>query len=44
VDLRGLEIHGVRNPDGLRGMTLSPVQVALLSTSFAAHLGVRVED
>ncbi|WP_297005295.1 pentapeptide repeat-containing protein [uncultured Corynebacterium sp.] len=44
VDLRGLEIHGIRNPDGLRGMTLSPVQVALLSTAFARHLGIRVEE
>ncbi|WP_313006406.1 pentapeptide repeat-containing protein [Corynebacterium variabile] len=44
VDLRGLEIRGVRNPDGLRGMTLSPVQVALLSTAFARHLGIRVEE
>lgn len=44
VDLRGLEIRGVRNPEGLRGMTLTPVQVALLSTAFAAHLGIRVED
>lgn len=44
VDLRGLEIRGVRNPEGLRGMTLTPVQVALLSTAFASHLGIRVAD
>jgi uncharacterized protein YjbI with pentapeptide repeats len=44
VDLRGLEIGGLRSVDGLVGTTMSAMQTALLATVFASHLGIRVED
>lgn len=44
VDLRGLEALAFTDLSSLRGVTLSARQVELLSTSFAAALGVDVRD
>ena len=44
VDFRGLEIGTIRNPDGLRGSTMTGHQAVSLSGLFAAHLGFRIED
>lgn len=44
VDLRGAQFSQIDGFESLSGVTLSSYQVALLSDSFAAHLGVRVED
>lgn len=44
VDLRGLEMGGISNIEGMAGATLDAQQVAMLAPAFASHLGVRIED
>ncbi len=44
VDLRGLEAASYLDPAGLRGATLSPVQIEQLAPSLATALGIRIED
>lgn len=44
VDFRGLEIGIIRNLDGLRGSTMTGHQAVSLSSLFAAHLGIRIDD
>lgn len=44
VDLRGLEALFYTDPLALRGATLSPRQLELLATGFAAALGIDVQD
>lgn len=44
LDLRGLEALAFTRPDALRGATLSPRQVELFATAFAAALGIDVQD
>jgi len=43
VDLRGAQFSQIDGFDSLSGVTLSSYQVAMLSDSFAAHLGIRIE-
>jgi len=43
VDLRGLEMGQVSNLEGMKGATLDALQVTALATTFAGHLGIRVE-
>lgn len=43
VDFRGLDIGLVRNPDGMRGATISGHQAVALAGLFAAHLGIQVD-
>ncbi|MFC0674663.1 pentapeptide repeat-containing protein [Brachybacterium hainanense] len=44
VDLRGLQLVEVDDLQGLRGATIDGARAVELATSFAAHLGIRVED
>jgi len=44
VDLRGAELGAVNGVEGLRGVTMSATQVALLAPVLAAHLGIDVRD
>lgn len=44
VDLRGLEVGGVSNLEGLSGATLDARQVTALAPALADHLGIRLED
>lgn len=44
VDLRGLQIGGVRAIEGLRGTTVTPMQLVMLSEAVASHLGIRLEE
>lgn len=42
VDLRGARVDGVTAVDGLRGVTVSPEQLAELAPLLAGHLGIDV--
>jgi uncharacterized protein YjbI with pentapeptide repeats len=42
VDLRGVDLGGIRGIDGLRGTTMTEFQLAQLSPLFAAHVGVTI--
>jgi uncharacterized protein YjbI with pentapeptide repeats len=44
VDLRGLDLAAIAGIDGLRGATMDGMQVALLATTLAKHVGIRVVD
>ena len=44
VDLRGLDLAAIAGIDGLRGATMDGMQVALLATTLANHVGIRVVD
>ncbi|MFC6148619.1 MULTISPECIES: pentapeptide repeat-containing protein [Mumia] len=44
VDLRGAELREIVGVTSLRGMTISPLQLALLAPLLADSLGIRVED
>ncbi|MFD0994624.1 uncharacterized protein YjbI with pentapeptide repeats [Pseudoclavibacter chungangensis] len=44
VDLRGLEVGDVSSLDGLRGTTLTTLQVERLATTFARRAGIDVRD
>jgi uncharacterized protein YjbI with pentapeptide repeats len=44
MDLRGLQIGGLRSVEGLAGTTMSALQVAMLAPSIAGHLGIRLEE
>ncbi len=44
TDLRGLDALRYTDPTSMRGMTLSPRQVELLSSAFASALGIDVRD
>ncbi|MCX7521406.1 pentapeptide repeat-containing protein [Microbacterium sp. STN6] len=45
VDLRDAQLHAIRGiMPGLRGATMSSVQVAQLADTFAAHLGIVVDE
>jgi uncharacterized protein YjbI with pentapeptide repeats len=43
VDVRGAQLRGIRGTDGLRGTTMTELQLAELSPLFAAHLGIAIE-
>lgn len=43
VDLRGAQLRGLVGMEGLRGATLSDLQVAELSRLFAEQLGIKIE-
>lgn len=42
VDLRGAEFSSIRGVDGLRGATITELQLAELAPMIASHLGIRV--
>jgi uncharacterized protein YjbI with pentapeptide repeats len=44
VDLRGLDLAAISGLEGLKGATMDGMQVALLATTLANHLGIHVVD
>lgn len=44
VDLRGLDLAAIAGIEGLKGATMDGMQVALLATTLASHLGIHVVD
>lgn len=44
VDLRGLDVDDVDDAGGLRGATITPLQLAALGPSLARRLGIHVDD
>lgn len=43
ADLRGLDFASFSGMDGLAGSVMSELQIAMLASTFATHLGVRIE-